>query len=98
MSDPMMSDTTDTQDTTRPDCAVCGVSPHRYGTSDPHHKYDAMACVNSLRPLVIDLQTLLAECREELAKHGWGDFHYGDQGQDQNVKDMLAKIDKALDR
>jgi hypothetical protein len=29
-------------------CAMCGVSPHRYGTTDPEHEYDAMACVNSL--------------------------------------------------
>lgn len=30
-------------------CAGCGLPGHRYGTSDPGHTYDAMACVNSLR-------------------------------------------------
>jgi hypothetical protein len=32
-----------------------------------------------------------ARLREELAKHGWGDFHYGDQGQDPAVVALLEE-------
>lgn len=31
--------------------------------------------------------------REELAKHGWGDFHYGDQGQDPEVVRVLKETE-----
>lgn len=27
--------------------------------------------------------------KAELAKHGWGDFHYGDQSQDPNITALL---------
>jgi hypothetical protein len=42
------------------------------------------------------LRLLLAETRVELAKHGWGDFHYGSQGQDPAVRAMVERIDAAL--
>ncbi len=29
--------------------------------------------------------------RTELAKHGWGDFHYGDQGQDPAIMRLLEE-------
>jgi hypothetical protein len=29
-------------------CGICHTSPHRFGTTDPYHSYDAMGCVNSL--------------------------------------------------
>lgn len=48
-------------------CAVCGVSPHRYGTTDPEHKYDAMGCVNMLLPLVEKLRAENALLRNALA-------------------------------
>jgi hypothetical protein len=35
-------------------CAGCGLPAHRYGTNDPDHDYDPMACVNSLRGLIED--------------------------------------------
>lgn len=33
-------------------CAGCGLKGHRYGTTDPQHKFDAMGCVNSLKGLL----------------------------------------------
>ena len=34
--------------------------------------------------------------REELARWGWGDMHYGTQAQDKRVLAMLTRIDIAL--
>lgn len=45
---------------------------------------------------ILLLRELLAQAREELARWGWGDFHYGTSGQEQSVVTMLAKIDGAL--
>jgi hypothetical protein len=30
-------------------CAACGQGDHRYGTTDPDHEPDRMACINGLR-------------------------------------------------
>lgn len=30
-------------------CTICGLPGHRYGTTDPEHAVDPVACVNSLR-------------------------------------------------
>lgn len=30
-------------------CAACGMGDHRYGTTDPNHEPDRMACINGLR-------------------------------------------------
>jgi hypothetical protein len=48
-------------------CAVCGTSAHRYGTSDPQHKYDAMGCVNMLRPLLLEAVYALDRVRDGYA-------------------------------
>lgn len=45
-------------------CAICGVSDHRYGTTDPHHKFDAVACVNMLLPQIEAAPKLLRERAE----------------------------------
>lgn len=45
-------------------CGICGVGNHRYGTTDPHHKYDAMACVNALLPAIERAPKLLKERAE----------------------------------
>ncbi len=42
------------------------------------------------------LRWALREARDELAKHGWGDMHYGSTGQEKSVTDTLAKIDLVL--
>lgn len=34
------------------ECRSCGVNAHRYGTTDPHHKFAYVACVNTLKSLV----------------------------------------------
>jgi hypothetical protein len=39
----------------------CGQLWHRYGTSDPEHKYDAMGCVNTLRGRVEELNSEVAK-------------------------------------
>jgi hypothetical protein len=46
-----------------------------------------------MRALVLTLQDHRARLREELAKHGWGDFHYGDQGQDPAVVKLLEETE-----
>jgi DNA repair exonuclease SbcCD ATPase subunit len=38
----------------------------------------------------------LKDARAELARWGWGDYHYGTQPQDQAVTDCLARIDADL--
>lgn len=48
-------------------CAACGTSDHRYGTTDPHHDYDATACVNSLRGEVDRLRAEVLCLRADLA-------------------------------
>lgn len=30
------------------DCLICGEPGHRYGTTDPNHEFNAVACVNGL--------------------------------------------------
>lgn len=45
----------------RPPCGICGRGAHRYGTSDPEHKYDAMGCVNMLLPVVEKLTEALRQ-------------------------------------
>lgn len=42
-------------------CAVCGVSAHRFGTSDPNpaHEFSYVACVNMLLGEVERLQAAL---------------------------------------
>ena len=52
----------------RPACAICHLGAHRYGTSDPHHEYDAMACVNALLAEVEDLRAQLAGAVEFVEK------------------------------
>lgn len=42
------------------------------------------------------LRAVLTEAREELARWGWGDMHYGATPQEFSVVNMLAKIDTAL--
>lgn len=42
------------------------------------------------------LRWALREARDELARWGWGDMHYGQTPQEQSVVDTIAKIDKAL--
>ena len=42
-------------------CLICGQGNHRYGTTDPRHVYDAMACVNMLLGEVERLRAQLAE-------------------------------------
>lgn len=37
------------------------------------------------------LRAQVARLREELAKHGWGDFHYGDTPQDPNIVRLLEE-------
>jgi hypothetical protein len=39
----------------RSPCLICGQGAHRYGTTDPEHKYDAMGCVNMLIPLLREI-------------------------------------------
>ena len=34
---------------TRSVCAACGLSAHRYGTNDPAHDFDPIACINGLK-------------------------------------------------
>lgn len=41
-------------------CAACGMPDHRYGTTDPHHEPDRMACINTLRGENEQLMKLLA--------------------------------------
>lgn len=56
--------------TPSPKCAVCGISAHRYGTTDPEHDFDAMGCVNTLLPEVKRARALLSwidgACVDEL--------------------------------
>lgn len=40
-------------------CAVCGMPGHRYGTTDPKHKFDGVACVNGLLPQIGALRDAL---------------------------------------
>ena len=42
------------------------------------------------------LTKALLHTRAELARWGWGDFHYGDQPQERSVVDAIAVADKAL--
>lgn len=41
-------------------CAACGMGDHRYGTTDPYHEPDRMACINTLRAENEQLMKLLA--------------------------------------
>lgn len=43
-----------------------------------------------------EMRTVLQDARDELARWGWGDMHYGEQPQEQSVVDTLAKIDAVL--
>lgn len=45
---------------------------------------------------VAELEKALEAAREELKRWGWGDFHYGSQGQEQSVVDAVAAIDAVL--
>lgn len=45
-------------------CGICGVGDHRFGTTDPDHEYDAMACVNSLLPMAERAPKILRERAE----------------------------------
>ena len=59
-------------------CAACGTSDHRYGTTDPHHDYDATACVNSLRGEVDRLRSEVLCLRADLAWCvGWIEYAGG---------------------
>jgi len=40
---------------------------------------------------------LIRELSDELAGHGWGDFHYGDTGQDKKVAALVAKAQAFLE-
>lgn len=42
------------------------------------------------------LAAALKAARDELAHWGWGDFHYGDFGQEQRVIDAIENCEKAL--
>jgi hypothetical protein len=42
------------------------------------------------------LRATLRKARGELARWGWGDMHYGPQGQEPRIVDMLAEIDSVL--
>jgi hypothetical protein len=42
------------------------------------------------------LRAALIATRDELARWGWGDFHYGAQPQDKRVVDAVALADAAL--
>lgn len=53
---------------TRPDCAMCGLPAHRYGISDPHHDYDAIACVNGLRPALDESRAREAQLEAEIRR------------------------------
>lgn len=45
---------------------------------------------------VDDLTEILQETRNQLSRWGWGDFHYGNQPQEQRVVDAVAKADQVL--
>jgi len=38
-------------------CAACGQPYHRYSTADPEHEWNPIACINSLRGRIDDLET-----------------------------------------
>lgn len=50
-----------------PGCEMCGQPYHRYGLSDPEHKYDAMGCVNALRGRVEKFDALAKAAQAVLA-------------------------------
>lgn len=45
---------------------------------------------------IAELVQVLREARDELARWGWGDFHYGVTPQQPQVVAMVAKIDAVL--
>ena len=54
-------------------CLICHQGPHRFGTTDPHHDYDAMGCVNMLLPEIDSLRSQVERYREvvEAATRIW---------------------------
>lgn len=47
-------------------CGICGEPAHRFGLGDPDHDYDAMACVNMLRPALAAARADLSEARRQI--------------------------------
>ena len=52
-------------------CAACGLPGHRYGTTDPQHKYSATACINGL---LFELQ-VLSTVAVQFATDSHGEAH-----------------------
>lgn len=48
-------------------CPICGMPYHRYSPNDPEHEFNAMGCVNELRPEVVRLKKALYEIVGESA-------------------------------
>lgn len=46
---------------------------------------------DSLLSRINTLESALSDCANELTKHGWGDFHYGDQPQEASVVQVVEQ-------
>lgn len=54
-------------------CGICGEPAHRFGLGDPDHDYDAMACVNMLRPALAKARADVEEMRQKvIGAREWG--------------------------
>lgn len=47
---------------------------------------------------ITNLKDALRAARAEIDRHGYGDFHYGDQPRDPGVLGALADIDRVLSK
>ena len=53
----------------REDCGICMQPYHRYSTSDPEHKWNGVACVNTLLTVVEQRDARIAALEAMLVKH-----------------------------
>lgn len=58
-------------------CAACGMGDHRYGTTDPHHEPDRMACINILRAEIDSLRIVASDHRHRCSSVACGCFLAG---------------------
>lgn len=57
---------------------------------------DAAALLPEARDRIRELTEALAATADELDRWGWGDMHYGDQGQERRVVEAVARARSVL--
>lgn len=83
-----------------PDCPTCGHAVKVVGDTTQH--YEPVGCYQLVddhqvcEQQLTRVRAVLQATRDELVTWGWGDMHYGPQGQEQRVVDAVALADRTL--